>query len=344
MIQAILNTIKKTTPSKYSIIFLPAALVWLVWFTALGLDEAISTVLQHWKISLTMVFGSLVAGATSMGGGSVAFPIFTKLLAIPPYDAKVFSLAIQSVGMGAATLVIYLRGIQVDWRIIAWGSLGGVIGIFVGLSDMMSIISPPTLKVSFTLMLICFAIALLALNRRKRNPYPVVTLWGNTERAIVVIAGALGGVLSGLVGTGIDVILFIVMVLLFRMCEKTATPTSVVLMAFNAIVGFGLQAWFFNDFSPTVQGYWLAAIPVVVVGAPLGAILCSYLTREMIVYILCFLISIEFITTLLLVPLTLSLIYTAIALILMFSYVNYRLLRVTYYESVICRETNRQMQ
>lgn len=332
MLKNILCSAKNSAAKKYIILFFPATMIWLAWLTILGLDQAIDTVVQHWEISVTMVFGSLIAGATSMGGGVVAFPIFTKLLAIPPYDAKVFSLAIQSVGMGAATLVIYLRGIQVDWRIIAWGSLGGAIGIFIGLSDAMRILPPATLKVSFTIMLVCFAIALLALNyRKKRNPHPTVTVWSNNERTIVVIAGALGGVLSGLVGTGIDVILFIVMVLLFRMCEKTATPTSVVLMAFNAIVGFALQAWFFADFSPVVQGYWLAAIPIVVVGAPLGAIVCSYLTRQMIVYILCFLISIEFITTLLLVPLTLNLIYTAIALILMFSYINYRFLRITYY-------------
>ncbi len=60
---------------------------------------------NHWEISLTMVFGSLIAGATSEGGGAVAFPVFTKLLHISPQEATVFSLAIQSVGMTAASIV-----------------------------------------------------------------------------------------------------------------------------------------------------------------------------------------------------------------------------------------------
>jgi uncharacterized membrane protein YfcA len=44
-----------------------------------------------------------------------------------------------------------------------------------------------------------------------------------------------GGLMSGLVG--IDIVTFSVMVLLFRISEKIATPTSVILMALNAVIG-----------------------------------------------------------------------------------------------------------
>jgi len=50
--------------------------------------------LVDWKVALTMVFGSMLGGGTSDGGGAVAFPIFTKLRHIAPYDARNFSLAI----------------------------------------------------------------------------------------------------------------------------------------------------------------------------------------------------------------------------------------------------------
>ncbi len=309
-------------------------LVWLAWFIALGYRQASDIVQAHWEISLTMLFGSLVAGATSMGGGVVAFPVFTKLLAIPAYEAKVFPLAIQAVGMSTATVVIYLRNISVDWRIIRWGSVGGCIGVFLGLSDSFQLLPPIILKLSFTLMLTCFAIALLILNHRPHHRHIIAPVWNQRERIIVIFAGMSGGILSGLVGTGIDIFLFIIMVLLFRISEKTATPTSVILMALNALYGFMLQVWFFQDFSATVQSYWHAAIPVVVIGAPLGAILCSYLNRKTIVHILVGLIAIEFLTTLLLIPLTLNLIYTAIAVLMVCSYINYRLLQVKHYELV----------
>ncbi|OAD19453.1 Permease [Candidatus Thiomargarita nelsonii] len=55
-----------------------------------------------------MIFGSMIAGGTAMGGGAVAFPVFTKILDITPHDAKVFSLAIQGIGMTAASVTIFL--------------------------------------------------------------------------------------------------------------------------------------------------------------------------------------------------------------------------------------------
>jgi hypothetical protein len=49
-------------------------------------------------MSLTMIFGSMVAGATSEGGGAVAFPVMTLALKIPPSIARDFSLMTQSCG------------------------------------------------------------------------------------------------------------------------------------------------------------------------------------------------------------------------------------------------------
>ncbi|MGB5770859.1 MAG: sulfite exporter TauE/SafE family protein, partial [Crocosphaera sp.] len=92
--------------SKRTIIIAIALTTWILWLTLLGTKDAFSHLLNHWQIALTMLFGSMIAGGTSMGGGAVAFPVFTKLLHIPPHDAKIFSLAIQSVGMTAASLTI----------------------------------------------------------------------------------------------------------------------------------------------------------------------------------------------------------------------------------------------
>ena len=86
-----------------------ALFIWTVWLFLGGLN-ALHHLLIDWKVALTMVFGSMVGGGTSEGGGAIAFPIFTKLLHIAPSDARNFSLAIQSVGMGAASLsILYLR-------------------------------------------------------------------------------------------------------------------------------------------------------------------------------------------------------------------------------------------
>ena len=91
-----------------------------------------------------------------------------------------------------------------------------------------------------------------------------------------------------------------------------ATPTSVVLMAINSIIGFAYHLLFTNSFTPEVQSWWLAAIPVVVIGAPLGAILCSRMNRHAIANFLIFLISIELLTSLWLIPFSADVMVTSL--------------------------------
>ena len=62
-----------------------------------------------------------------------------------------------------------------------------------------------------------------------------------------------------------------------EMCEwdgvdaiYVATPTSVVVMAANAMIGVGIRL-FGGGVFPEATSYWWCAVPVVVVGAPLGA-------------------------------------------------------------------------
>jgi uncharacterized membrane protein YfcA len=68
----------------------------------------------------------------------------------------------------------------------------------------------------------------------------------------------------------------------YRISEKVATPTSVVLMAFNSITGFLTHlflvptpedgiSYLMGDFHVEAFHYLLVCIPIVVVGAPAGA-------------------------------------------------------------------------
>ena len=55
--------------------------------------------------------------------------------------------------------------------------------------------------------------------------------------ALLFAVGLVGGMVSGVLGNGIDVLVFSVLVLGFRVSEAIATPTSVILMAGNAVAG-----------------------------------------------------------------------------------------------------------
>lgn len=297
---------------------LVAFIVWAIWLALNGPNQAFSNMIKNWEVAVTMVFGSMVAGGTSMGGGAVAFPVLTKVLKIPPSEAKVFSLAIQSVGMSAASLTIVAMRTKVEWRFIRWASLGGVPGIILGGVFLAPVLPPDVIKFSFTMMVTSFAIVLFALNRTRWRRNFAIPYWGKQEQIFSLVAGFWGGMVSSLVGSGMDIVCFSVMVLLFGLCEKVSTPTSVILMAINAVAGFILHQFFIGDFVEPVTNYWIAAVPVVVVGAPTGAILCSLWKRRTIANILIYLISIELVSSFLLIPLRAIVIFSSLFIFVIF--------------------------
>lgn len=278
-----------------------------------------------------MVFGSFIAGATSEGGGAIAFPVFTKMLHILPLDAKVFSLAIQSVGMMSATLTIIVMRIAVEWRIILWASLGGMIGVILSSILIAPLLSASLLKMLFTAMIASFALTLFIVSCKQRFYNDYLSVFGWREKVVVLIAGGIGGCMTGLVGNGIDIICFSVMVLLFRLSEKVSTATSVVLMAFNSVAGFALHLFVIGGFTAEVQSYWLAAIPVVVVGAPLGAYFCTRLNNKTIAAVLITLIMFELVSSLCLIPLTDMIVSVSFSVFLMFCVIYYQMSRVMRY-------------
>jgi uncharacterized membrane protein YfcA len=290
-----------------------ALLVWAIWL-AFGGRLAIDHLFADWKVALTMAFGSLVGGGTSEGGGAIAFPIFTKLLHIAPRDARNFSLAIQSVGMGAASLsILYLR-IPIERRALFYAGIPGVLGMVFGAYFVAPLIPPVFVRTSFTVLVSSMGVALLLVNREKvvlRNER--VPIFGVGEKFVLIVSGLLGGVVSALVGTGENSVVFMVMVLLFRVSEKIVTPTTVILMTMVTIPGFLLHVFVLKDFTPTVMGYWLAAVPVVAIGAPMGAFICSHMNRHSIVLLLLLLIGLEFFSTLLLVPMSRPVLWVSLA-------------------------------
>ena len=118
---------------------------------------------------------------TSEGGASVAFPIMTLAFSIPPVIARDFSFGIQACGMTAAAFTILWMRVQVEWRSIAYCSVGGIFGVVVGLEWIDPRLTPPQKKMGFVSVWFSFAFALFLLNRyHKRRTFktiPDVKLW-----------------------------------------------------------------------------------------------------------------------------------------------------------------------
>lgn len=255
---------------------------------------------EYWPITLTMSLGSFVAGATAEGGAAIAFPVFTKILGIDAETARTFGLLIQSVGMSMAGVVIIARRVPILPRVIAWVSVGGFAGQVIG--TFWISIGPPYSKILFTFVAAVFGVALVLSRWILKLPViDALPSWRANDRAFYAMIGVAGGVFAANTGSGIDMLTFVVLTLAIGINEKVSTPSTVIIMAINSVIGASLHAFVLHDVGIAFD-YWLVAVPIVVFGAPLGAYVASKAKRDHIIVLLVSLISIELISTLVLVP------------------------------------------
>ena len=307
------------------------AFVLIFWASYLSFNQSWDLYQDYWPMSLTMLFGSFVAGSTPQGGAAVAFPVFTKALEIPAADSRTFGFMIQSIGMVMATVMILVRRIKILPQVIIIVSLGSFLGTFLGTYYL--ILPNPYSRILFTLGATAFGVALF-ISRWVLQCPPKTELpaWDVRYRVIFFFVGIFGGIFSAQTGSGADMLTFIVLTLAFGIFEKISTPTTVIIMAINSIFGFFLHGVVSQDIG-IVWNYWIVAVPVVAIGAPIGAYATSKISRDVLILFIFFLISVEMITTLILIPFSDEMIWvTAIVLgvcgLIFFGMLYYRQKRV----------------
>lgn len=290
-------------------------IVWSAWLFGMVTGDRWELFADNWFMSVTMAFGSFIAGATSEGGGAVAFPVMTLFFGIEPATARDFSLMIQAVGMTAAAVTILATRIPVERRALVWGSLGGAAGIILGLEFVAGRLSPPYAKMLFMSTWLSFAVALYLINRyHEREVHQGITHFLPRHALLLFGVGIVGGLISSITGSGLDITIFSLLVLRLRINEKIATPTSVVLMGINAAVGFLWKTSAGPGMAPAAWNYWWVCVPIVVVGAPFGAWFIKRRSRLFVAGILYTSIAIQFISALIIVPMTPRLIGFSVAI------------------------------
>jgi uncharacterized membrane protein YfcA len=286
--------------------------LFLIWFVSILLLDKIHLFKENWPISLTMVFGSFIAGATSEGGGAIAFPVLTLFFKISPSVARDFSLMIQSFGMIVAAMAILFYRIPIVKEVIVKASLAGGLGLFAGLYFLNEKIGPSYLKMFFTSFWLSFCFVLWKKNHDSFGEYYDPQVLKNSSPLIIGVA-FIGGIFSSLLGTGIDILLFSTFVLFFKINPKIATPTSVILMGINSAIGFmGRFIIPGPEVTPMVWDFLLVSIPVVIIGAPTGALFISKRSREFVERLLIASILIQFIASLIIINQTPQLIFLSV--------------------------------
>ena len=117
----------------------------------------------------------------------------------------------------------------------------------------------------------------------------------------VVFGSAIGTAAQVSFGSGLDMATFSVLTLFYRVNEKVATPTSVILMAINAVLGMcfrfaGIGGQYAEGEQEAVWNFVAVCIPIVVIGAPIGATISARVSRHVISGFIYFLDTVQFIS------------------------------------------------
>ncbi len=230
---------------------------------------------------LTMVFGSFVAGSSPEGSASIAYPVFTLYLNIQPDDARNFAFAIQSIGMTSASVYILNKGIKLDWNYIKYVSFSGIFGLVAGTYWVVPLVQPVYAKLVFVSLWLSFGIILFIQNKKiHRKVYDSILKFSKIDIVFLSLFGFTGGVISAIFGTGINIFTFCFLVIYYKVNEKVATPSSIIIMTIETILGFALHSLVLKDVSRLSYDMWLSCIPIVIFFAPLGTYCMSKLSRN----------------------------------------------------------------
>jgi len=251
---------------------------------------------EGWKMSITMVIGAFVAGSTSLGGGAIAFPVMTLVLHLNSSTGRDFSMMIQSIGMTAATWNILYSRVLVDMTAFKFCSLGGALGVLIGFQWVVPYVPSDFVTMFFVSFWMSFSFSLFITNRRQ-NRKVVKEIEDVTSRTklVLTLIGCLGGISTSLTGSGVDICCFALLTTLYSMDESVATPTSVILMGINTVVGVTCKFFLFGGLEVQARALVWFSFPVVVIMAPVGAFVASYLHRKMLALMVYFLTTLQFI-------------------------------------------------
>lgn len=279
--------------------FLWLGLFYGIWLWLVIVDAQWHVALDHWPMAIAMAIGSYAAGSTPMGGGTVGFPVLVLLFELPASLGRDFSFAIQAVGMTSASVFILARRQPLARAMLNGAMLGSLLGTPLGIFFIAPYVSELWIKLIFAVVWASFGLLHL---------YRINEIAGHTGMTefneqwdfklgiwIGMIAGA---TITSATGVGIDMVLYTALVLICRADLKIAIPTSVVIMAFNSVLGVATKMIGGQGLQPGVYENWLAAAPVVALGAPLGVFIVARLARKPILRIVAALCTGQFIWTL----------------------------------------------
>ncbi len=247
-------------------------------------------------IILTLFLGSFagfVAGLLGIGGGVILVPLFLWLFSMVSFPADLIvhtafgtSLAVILPTAISSTLAHRKRG-NVDWQMVAFLALGGVLGSLLG-SSVAAVIPGDKLKMYFGLMQILVSLKLLFY-----KPYIPPENMARVNKTPLLLVGFAGGLYSSFFGVGGGVVAVPLMLICLQLPIHLAVGNSSALIVVSSLSAVICYIWFgIQDSSsaPFSIGYvnllvaFLVA-PLAMICARIGVKLASHTSHDKLVKI-----------------------------------------------------------
>lgn len=179
------------------------------------------------KVATAGILGGLLSGLFGVGGGTVMVPIFVLWLGMDQRRAVTTSL-VAIIPIAALGTLGYALGGAVDWSVGAALAIGAVVGGQIG-AALLHRIPVALLQGAFSLLLFYSAYRLVL-------PAEYGTAVGSDPSWwVLVIAGAVAGLVAGLLGVGGGIIIVPALVLLAGTNLDVARGTSLMVVIATAV-------------------------------------------------------------------------------------------------------------
>ncbi len=251
-------------------LIITGAVIWLVLLPFYG-GELIH---QYYYMPILGIMAATVANTTPVAAGIVYFPVLT-LLNITPIEAIIYTMMIQTYGMGLGTVRWFIEDRRLFlWKVLKisvfWGSLGAYLGI-----NVLTIDNPASLKMTFNIAsIILVSIIFYSVIRKHRYPNTDIRMTLRNKIILSVFSLA-GGIFAGWLGFGVDTIFYFLLTLGFRIQPAIAIVSSIALMTGVSAFGTITHAIIHTEHMPVA--IWFSALPGVTLG---GIFLASYLVTR----------------------------------------------------------------
>lgn len=190
--------------------------------------------MQYIELASDLAYGAAIGGAlglTGTGGSILAVPALVYLVGEDMHTAIGTSLAVVG---GIAAEGVFGQRNTVHWKAGLLLGACGILGSVPG-SLLSPYVSGTTLMLLFSALTIAASTSMLLSQRSETPPDKRAPWWG------VFLAGLGIGFLTGFLGVGVGFLIVPTMVFAFAVPMQVAIPTSLLVIAFNSLVGLATR-------------------------------------------------------------------------------------------------------